>query len=112
MGKRTELTALELEAAREKALTGFSPDTLGCRDMRHSWNRKGRYTKLDGGVIERNLTCRDCGMRKLEWFIQRTGERDGTAQYVYPEGYRTVGIGRLQPADIRRETFRRMNGGR
>lgn len=110
-------SAIEVERQRAETLHKLKRSYLGCRDMRHAWNRSSaRYRAVDGGVVERQLVCRECGMQKWEWFVQRTGERDGTAQYRPPEGYYTRGLGRFSPVDIRREEFRRMgrfskNGG-
>lgn len=111
-----KLSALELEEARDKRLRDLKVDFLGCRDMRHSWNRKtAKYASEQGGVVRREIVCRDCGMEKTEWFITRTGERDGIPHYKPPTGYYTRGLGRFFPAEIRREEFRRRrfktNGG-
>lgn len=106
------LSEHEVRTLRREKLDTWGDEVLGCRDAKHGWDkRKARYEPAEGGLLQRSMRCRDCKMRKVEYFIMRTGERHGYPQYVPDDkNYYARGLGTFSPAEIRREEFSRMAG--
>lgn len=88
----------------DRIVSGYPQEFTSCRDFGHSW---GPLTAKQGrnGVIERTLSCANCGARR-----NQTLDKFGyvlTNNYGYSDGYVMPGVGRLTAAQ--RATLRLAN---
>jgi hypothetical protein len=91
----------------EDALLDLDEEFLLCRDLHHSWPRRGAdYTAVGGGEVERVLVCQTCGTERVDrWTL--SGQRVG-ARYYYPDGYQFRNVdGATDRGAMRREVLRR-----
>jgi hypothetical protein len=73
------------------------PDThIECRDFGHSW-RPLAATWLDGGNLERVLTCARCSTRRYQILDRQGYVLSG--HYAYADHYLIEGIGRMTADD-------------
>jgi hypothetical protein len=61
---------------------------LACRTLRHAWDVIGAGDRrpVFGTLV--CLRCVRCGTLRYDKYSRLTGERIGTPDYVWPEGYR------------------------
>jgi hypothetical protein len=89
---------------------GDLPDTyVECRDMRHSWGRRGGYQEVTGSknLVARDLECSRCGCVRTDVINVSTFDRVSTA-YHYPDGYTVKGNKSTKRGMVvRREAYRR-----
>lgn len=108
--KPTQFTVLPEDVA-DYART-LDTDILICRDWRHSWNILGGVIRDDGRERHWSVPCERCGTVRTR--ITHTGTHALLGnRYVYPEGYRMEGLGRLSKRDmavLRAELDRRIPG--
>jgi hypothetical protein len=84
------------------------PDSfLLCRDTGHQWQPTEAMWLQDGG-IERVLACSQCEAQRVQT-LDRNGYITG-GHYVYADGYRFVGLGRIDQAT--KALLRKTNMGR
>jgi hypothetical protein len=79
------------------AITNMNATHRQCRDYGHAWRPRWAQWLPRKAGLEQGLECGRCGTQR--W---RTLTRHGdvlTSRYVYPEGYRIEGLGRLTGED-------------
>ena len=75
------------------AITNMNDTHRQCRNYGHSWEpRWARWLPRRAG-IEEGLVCKRCGTER--WRVITKHEDVLSSRYVYPEGYRIEGLGRL-----------------
>lgn len=87
----------EHEFDLDDALKNMNVDYIQCRDFGHSWRPHTARWLESQQHYESQLRCSRCGTMRQR-FLSRTGAQIGGA-YLYAEGYRVKGVGRLTGGD-------------
>lgn len=96
-----------------RGLSRLHIDYLKCRSWGHEWEDFRPLQKRSGWGELLSLRCVRCGTERFDT-IDSNGDIS-KRQYVYPEGYKVIGMKqgvRLTARDLRKEVVRRIRAGR
>lgn len=98
-------------------ISELSDESLGCRDMRHAWDKKHAkwFDVVEGAgghiaMARRIMKCRDCPVERTDSFSKYNFDiAAGVSphRYDYPPGYRFAPGVRATGPEIRAEAYRR-----